>query len=89
MWQRLRPVLAAYGGPPLRVPERYDAWLADRTEDVRRRLADGDYAVHGQLVDPGDRPGVTAPDGERVLVLAMQVLLGSPIGAAADHREGA
>jgi hypothetical protein len=89
MWQRLRPTLARYGGPPLRVPERYDAWLVDRTEDVRQRLAEGDYAVHGQLPDPGDRPGVTAPDDERVLTLAMQVLLGPPIGAAADHREGA
>jgi hypothetical protein len=89
MWQRLRPALARYGGPALRVPERYDAWLSERTEDLRRRLAAGDYAVHGQLSDSGDRPGVTAPDDVRVLTLAMQVLLGPSVGAAADHREGA
>lgn len=89
MWHRLRPALARYGGAPLRVPERYDGWLAEQTDDVRRRLARGDYAVHGRLSDPGDRPGVTAPDSDRVLTLAMQVLLGPSIGAAADLGEDA
>jgi hypothetical protein len=89
MWHRLRPTLARYGGAPLRLPERYHGWLAEQTDDVRRRLARGDYAVHGQLLDPGDRPGVTAPDSERVLALAMQVLLDPPLGDAADLGEDA
>ncbi|HET7431184.1 MAG TPA: hypothetical protein VFJ89_06740 [Nocardioides sp.] len=89
MWQRLRPVLAAYAGPSLRVPPRHDAWLAARTDELRRRLGRGDYAVHGALPDPrsrqhdrpGDRAGVTAPDDHGVLALAISVLLGPPIGA--------
>lgn len=85
MWHRLRPVLAAYAGPSLRVPPRHQAWLADRTADLRQRLAQGDYAVHGALLDPGsppgDRAGVTAPDDDGVLALAISVLLGPPIGA--------
>jgi hypothetical protein len=85
MWHRLRPVLAAYDGPALRVPRRHDAWLADRAADLRRRLARGDYAVHGALPDAGvhlgARPGVTAPDDDGVLALAISVLLGPPIGA--------
>ena len=85
MWHRLRPVLATYDGPSLRVPRRHHAWLADRTADLRRRLTRGDYAVHGALPDAGSRlghrPGVTAPDDEGVLALAISVLLGPPIGA--------
>jgi hypothetical protein len=80
MRHRLRPVLAAYPGPQLRIPPRAHAWLADQTTDLRRRLATGDYAVHGALPEPAERPGVTAPDEEQVLALAMQVLLGPPIG---------
>jgi hypothetical protein len=80
MRHRLRPVLAAYPGPQLRIPPRAQGWLADQTADLRRRLAAGDYAVHGALPEPAERPGVTAPDEERVLALAMQVLLGPPIG---------
>ncbi len=80
MRHRLRPVLAAHGGPQLRIPRRYHAWLAEHTVDLRRRLAAGDYAVHGALRDPAERDGVTAPDEERVLALAIEVLLGAPIG---------
>jgi hypothetical protein len=80
MRHRLRPVLAAYPGPQLRIPPRAHGWLADQTADLRRRLAAGDYAVHGALPEPAEQPGVTAPDEERVLALAMQVLLGPPIG---------
>ena len=76
MWHRLRPVLAAHPGPELRVPEGHRAWLDRRTRDLRRRLAAGDYAVHGALREPGARSGVTAPDEEGVLALAMRVLLG-------------
>ena len=86
MWHRLRPVLAAHPGPPLRVPERYDAWLRDRTADLRRRLAAGDYAVHGTLLEPHQRDGAPAPDDERVLALAIRVLLGPPIGTALAER---
>lgn len=81
MWQRLRPVLAGYPGLPLRVPDRYRAWMIERSADLRRRMDGHDYAVHGVLADPADRPGVTAPDGEGVLALAIQVLLGPPIGS--------
>jgi hypothetical protein len=87
MWHRLRPVLAALPGPELRVPERHHAWLARQTRDLRSRLAAGDYAVHGALPEPRERSGVTAPDEERVLALAMQVLLGPPIGTTLARRE--
>ncbi len=88
MWHRLRPVLAAYDGPALLVPERHRDWLTDRTGDLRRRLARGDYAVHGDLADVRDRPGVTAPDEHQVLRLAVRVLLGPPIGAPVAREEG-
>ncbi len=81
MWHRFRPTLAAYPGPPLLVPRRHRAWLTERTDDLRRRLSAGGYAVHGDLPGPSERPGVTAPDEEGVLALAMRVLLGPPIGA--------
>jgi hypothetical protein len=80
MWHRFRPALAAYAGAPLLVPTRHHAWLARCTADLRRRLAAGGYAVHGDLPEPSVRPGVTAPDEEGVLALAMRVLLGSAIG---------
>ncbi|HEY3529881.1 MAG TPA: hypothetical protein VGK78_12095 [Nocardioides sp.] len=90
MWHRLRPVLSAYPGPPLRPPPRFRDWLVDGTTDLRRRLATGDYAVHGALPDPAggpaDQPGVSAPDDERVLALAIQVLLGPPIGTPRSGR---
>jgi hypothetical protein len=101
LWHRLRPLLAGFDGATLLVPERHRPWLADRATDLRRRLGRGGYAVHGDLPDPsaalpsddqGDRPGrqvgVAAPDDERVLVLAMQVLLGPPIGAPEAAGEG-
>ena len=81
MWHRFRPLLTARVGPPLLVPRRHHAWLAERTGDLRRRLSAGGYAVHGDLPEPSERPGVTAPDEEGVLALAMRVLLGPPIGA--------
>ena len=83
MWHRFRPTLAVYAGPPLLVPRRHHAWLAERTADLRRRLSSGGYAVHGDLPEPSVRPGAPAPDEERVLALAMRVLLGPPIGAPA------
>jgi hypothetical protein len=87
MWHRLRPVLASYDGPSLRVPARHHAWLTEQTADLRRRLTAGDYAVHGALTDPVDPAvdgaGVTAPDEDGVLALAIRVLLGPPIGAQA------
>jgi hypothetical protein len=86
MRHRLRPALAGYPGLPLRVPDRYRAWLVERTADLRRRMEGRDYAVHGVLADPADRPGVTAPDGEGVLALAIQVLHGPPIGSAGTTR---
>jgi hypothetical protein len=90
MRHRLRPVLAAYPGPALRVPPRAHAHLVRQTADLRRRLAAGDYAVHGALPEPVegllDGSGVTAPDEERVLALAMQVLLGPPIGTDLAER---
>jgi hypothetical protein len=86
MRHRLRPVLAAYPGPQLRIPARGRARLARQTADLRRRLSAGDYAVHGVLPEPAERPGVAAPDEERVLVLAMQVLLGPPIGTEPAER---
>lgn len=88
MWRRFRPVLAAYPGPSLRVPRRLRPWLDEHTADLRRRLAAGGYAVHGALPEPVERPGVTAPDEDRVLMLAMQVLLGPPIGTAQAARTG-
>ena len=81
MWHRFRPTLAAHSGPSLLVPSRHHAWLARCTADLRRRLSAGGYAVHGDLPEPSVRPGVTAPDEEGVLALAMRVLLGPPIGA--------
>ena len=90
MWRRLRPVLAAHPGPSLRVPPRYRPWLEDRTADLRRRLAAGDYAVHGVLPDPDGAPddqgSVRSPDDERVLALAIRVLLGPPIGSPLSER---
>jgi hypothetical protein len=81
MWHRFRPTLAAYPGPSLLVPRRHHAWLTERTDDLRRRLSAGGYAVHGDLPGPSERPGVIAPDEEGVLALAMRVLLGPTIGA--------
>jgi hypothetical protein len=80
MWHRFRPTLGAHAGPPLVVPQRHHPWLAERTADLRRRLSSGGYAVHGDLPEPSERPGAPAPDDERVLALAMRVLLGPPIG---------
>jgi hypothetical protein len=54
----------------------------EHSASLRRRLASGDYAVHGVVPAPAARRGVTAPDEERVLALAMQVLLGPPIGTS-------
>ena len=85
MWHRFRPAVAAYAGPPLLVPRRHHAWLDERTDDLRRRLSTGGYAVHGDLPGPSKRSGVTAPDEEGVLALAMRVLLGPPIGAPVDR----
>jgi hypothetical protein len=82
MRHRLRPVLAAHAGRPLRIPARYDTWLVEQTGLQRSRLAAGDYAVHGVLRAPALRRGASRPDEERVLVLAMQVLLGPPIGSS-------
>jgi hypothetical protein len=101
VWHRLRPALAGFPGARLQIPERHRTWLDARTADLRRRLAIGNYAVHGDLPDPSDVPatgrqggqvgevGVAAPDDERVLALAMQVLLGPPIGAPGAVGEGA
>jgi hypothetical protein len=90
MRHRLRPVLAAYAGPGLRVPRRYRPWIAEHTADLRRRLATGDYAVHGALPEPSGRlsgrSGVTVPDEDGVLALALQVLLGPPIGTELAER---
>jgi hypothetical protein len=80
MWHRLRPTLAAHPGPPLRVPRRHRAWLDEQARDLRRRLAAGDYAVHGELGGPPTGPGVAAPDEERVLALAVRLLLGRELG---------
>ena len=101
LWHRLRPLLSVFEGATLQVPERHRPWLAERGADLRQRLARGDYAVHGDLpevsvaaptADRAGRPGhpvtVAAPDDERVLALAMQVLLGPPIGATDAAGEG-
>jgi hypothetical protein len=100
LWHRLRPALAGFDGVALRVPDRHRPWLAERDADLRRRLTRGDYAVHGDLAPPVPRPvaqpgqlsadshGVAAPDDERVLALAMQVLLGAPIGPTVVAGEG-
>ena len=83
MWHRFRPVLAAHAGPPLRGPAPAPRLARrERTGDLRRRLAAGGYAVHGDLPEPSERPGVTAPDEDGVLALAMRVLLGPPVGGA-------
>jgi len=79
MWHRLRPVLAATDGPALVVPARHRARLLEQSDDLRRRLAAGDYAVHGDLPDPSQQTGVTAPDEGRVLALAMRLLLDAPL----------
>lgn len=79
MWHRLRPVLAAADdGPALRVPDRHRRRLVEHTSTLRERLSRGDYAVHGELPDPSGAAGVTAPDEERVLALAMRLLLEAP-----------
>jgi len=83
---RLNPVLAAQPGPSLRIPRRHHPWLAQHTTDLRRRLAAGGYAVHGTLREPAERGGVTAPDDDRVLALAMRVLLGAAIGTTLAER---
>jgi hypothetical protein len=82
MWHGLRPMLAGYPGPALRIPRRHRPWLRQQTADLRRRLAAGGYAVHGTLPvldDPADArepAGAGLPDDERVLDLAIRVLLG-------------
>lgn len=77
MWHTLRPRLSAHSGPGLRVPPRHRAWLDDGTHDLRRRLAAGDYAVHGELSEPAGRSGASGPDEDRVLALAERLLLGT------------
>jgi hypothetical protein len=83
---RLHPVLAAHPGPSLRIPRRHRPWLQEHAADLRRRLAAGGYAVHGALPEPAAQPGVPAPDEERVLALAMRVLLGPTIGTTLAER---
>jgi hypothetical protein len=85
MRHRLRPVLAAHPGPPLRMPGRYSAWLDEQTVTLRDRLSAGDYAVHGALPAPVRPRGAAMPDEERVLALAMKVLLGPPIGVTGEE----
>jgi len=87
MWHRLRPVLAATDGPALVVPARYRSRLREQSAALRRGLAAGDYAVHGDLPDPTDRPGVAAPDEERVLALAMRLLLDAPLAPPEPENE--
>jgi hypothetical protein len=86
MRRRLRPVLAAYPGPQLRVSPRDRPHLVQRTTDLRQRLAGGNYSVHGALPEPAEGPGIFAPNEERVLALAIQVLLGPPIGTELAER---
>jgi hypothetical protein len=81
MWHRLRPVLASYPGPALRLPQRHRPWIVETTAELRRRLAAGNYAVHGVLRDPVEQRGAGMPDDERVLDLAIRVLLGPRIGS--------
>lgn len=88
MWQRLRPWVAGAPGAPVRVPERHRAWLQTAAADLRDRLAAGDYAVHGRAAATDERSaaltGPAGPDHERVLELAVRLLLDGP----ADEREG-
>ncbi|MGC4113050.1 MAG: hypothetical protein QM747_22055 [Nocardioides sp.] len=86
MWHRLRPVLAAHPGPELRIGERHQSWLHDRTQRLRRDLAAGDYAVHGTLAEPVVRGSGHGPDDDRVLELAIRVLLGPSIGTSLAER---
>jgi hypothetical protein len=95
MWLRLRPWLAKAPGSAVRVPERHRGWLERQATDQSERLARGDYAVHGRLAAAADRPsgtvpsvGETGPDDERVLALALRLLLDGPAGVGADPGEG-
>jgi hypothetical protein len=86
MRHRLNPVLAAQPGPSLQIPRRHHPWLVQHTNDLRQQLAAGGYSVHGNLRQPAERRTVTAPDDERVLALAMRVLLGAAIGTTLAER---
>jgi hypothetical protein len=89
MWHCLRPVLAASDdGPGLLVPARHRRRLHEQTVRLRQRLGRGNYAVHGDLPDPAGGPGVTAPDEERVLAVAMRLLLEAPLAGLETEPAG-
>lgn len=85
----LLPRLRDHPGPQLRLDETGLAWAREAGDRVRREVDAADYAVAGstdQLVprrEPG--PGV-GPDDDRVLDLAVALLVEGPAGPA--EREG-
>ena len=81
MWHRLRPVLAAYAGPPLLVPRRYPRGSPSTPPTSVGACRPVTTLSTATSPSRPSGPGVTAPDEERVLALAMRVLLGPPIGA--------
>jgi hypothetical protein len=77
--RRLRPVLAAqdgHGGPGLHVPGHRTEWVRGRAERAIEGLANGGYAVHGDLdrIAPSG-PGRVRPPKRDVLELVLDACL--------------
>jgi hypothetical protein len=90
----LRPRLAGVPGPRPVVPEAHRAWLEEQTRLVQRGLRAGDYPVVGDLDAllprwpdlPGGEPDDLARQSDRVLSLALSLLLDPAAGPGGDHR---
>ena len=85
----LRPVLAREQGPALVVPTAQREWVAREAADVRRQVASGRYAVHGDpaALLPAERPGVEAPDGSAAFALATRLLVTGSLSADRPEEE--
>lgn len=85
----LRPVLAREQGPALVVPAARRDWVGREAADVRRRVASGRYAVHGDpaALLPAERPGVEAPDADAAFALATRLLVSRSLSAERPEEE--
>ncbi|WP_232678420.1 hypothetical protein [Nocardioides sp. R-C-SC26] len=78
----LLPRLAAHPGPALALPDSHREWARERADRMRRHLRAQDYRVLGDLdqllpsaADGGSAATVNAPDDQRVLDLAVRLLI--------------
>ena len=90
----LRPRLAGVPGPRPVVPDAHRDWLEEQARLVQRGIRAGGYPVVGDLDAllprwpdlPGGDPDDLARQSDRVLSLALSLLLDPAAGPGGDHR---